>query len=103
LRSEFTAKAIFFISNITRDVSREGQHLILAGTPVSAEDTTNPKTVRHIVQKMEDDITSIYPNFNDKTILWSRPMAWKLVESVVMNIQKLQACSLLAILLLVTA
>jgi hypothetical protein len=55
----------------------------LAGTPVSAEDTTNSKTVRHILQKMKDDITSIYPNFNDKTILWSRPIAWKLVESVV--------------------
>jgi hypothetical protein len=32
---------------------------------------------------MKEDITSIYPNFNDKTILWSRPMAWKLVERVV--------------------
>lgn len=83
LGSEFTANGIFFISNITRAVSPGGEHLLLAGTPVSAQDTTNPKTIRHIVQKMKEDITSIYHNFNDKTVLWSRPMAWKLVESVV--------------------
>ena len=74
----------FFLFQILQELYlQRGEHLLLAGTPVSAQDTTNPKTIRHIVQKMKEHITSIYPNFNDKTILWPRPMAWKLVESVV--------------------
>jgi hypothetical protein len=31
---------------------------------------------------MKDEINSIYPDFK-KSLLWDRPMAWKLVESVV--------------------
>jgi hypothetical protein len=31
---------------------------------------------------MKDELTLIYPEFK-KSLLWERPMAWKLVESVV--------------------
>ncbi len=78
----YTTKGIFFISNITPSVSPPGEHLIIAGTPVLPEDTDNPQKIKNIVAKMKQEISSIYPEF-EPSLLWERPMAWKLVESVV--------------------
>ena len=80
--TKYTTKGIFFISNITPLVSPPGEHLIIAGTPVSPEDTDNPKRIKNIVDKMKLEISSIYPQFDD-CLIWERAMAWKLVESVV--------------------
>ncbi|MDN5846229.1 MAG: FAD-dependent oxidoreductase [Candidatus Nitrosocosmicus sp.] len=79
---KFTAKGIFFISNITNTVSPPKEHLMLAGTPVTSDVASNSKSIKSIVKKIKDDIREIYPIF-DKVLLWERPMAWKLVESVV--------------------
>ena len=78
----YTTKGIFFISNITPTVSPPGEHLIIAGTPVDPLVTDNPKKIRIIVEKMKKEINEIYPKFLS-SLLWERPMAWKLVESVV--------------------
>lgn len=78
----YTAKGIFFISNITSSVSPKGEHLIMAGTPVASTDAENPAKIRQIVNKMKEEISQIYPNF-EKVLKWERPMAWKLVEAVV--------------------
>ena len=78
----YTAKGIFFISNITPNVSPPGEHLLMTGTPVASEDTENPSKIREIVDKMKNDVTSIYPDF-EESLIWERPMAWKLVEAVV--------------------
>ena len=80
--TEYTTKGIFFISNITPSVSPPGEHLIIAGTPVSPEVTDDPNAIKNIVDKMKSEITSIYPKFGPD-LIWARPMAWKLVESVV--------------------
>ncbi len=79
---DYTAKGIFFISNITPSVSPKGEHLIMTGTPVPSEYTENPSKIRETVDKMKADVASIYPDFED-SLLWERPMAWKLVEAVV--------------------
>ena len=79
---EYTAKGIFFITNIAPKVSPPGEYLIMAGTPVASEDTENPEKIAEIVRKMKADISKIYPNF-EACLLWERPMAWKLVEAVV--------------------
>ena len=79
---DYTAKGIFFISNITSKVSPKGEHLLMAGTPVPAEYTENPQKIKEISQQMKKEISEIYPNF-EKSLLWERPMAWKLVEAVV--------------------
>ena len=78
----YVTKGIFFISNITPSVSPKGEHLIIAGTPVLPSETEDSEKIKHIVNRMKQEISSIYPNFNS-SILWERPMAWKLVESVV--------------------
>lgn len=78
----YTAKGIFFISNITRSVSPPNEHLIMAGTPIPSEDVEDSSKIKKIVDKMKDDISEIYPSFRDY-LLWERPMAWKLVEAVV--------------------
>lgn len=78
----YTAKGIFFISNITSKVSPPGQHLLMAGTPVPSEYTQDPRKIKETSQKMRKEISKIYPNF-EKSLLWERPMAWKLVEAVV--------------------
>ncbi|MDH3312286.1 MAG: FAD-dependent oxidoreductase [Nitrosopumilus sp.] len=80
--NQFTTKGIFFISNITPSVSPKGEHLIIAGTPVDPSVADEPVKIKEIVEKMKDEISSIYPEFNS-SLLWERPMAWKLVESVV--------------------
>ena len=78
----YTTKGIFFISNITSSVSPPGEHLIIAGTPVDPSVADNSQKIKQIVQSMKDEISSIYSDFNS-SLLWERPMAWKLVESVV--------------------
>lgn len=78
----YTTKGIFFISNITPSVSPPGEHLIIAGTPVDPSVADDPKQIKQIVQLMKTEISSIYPDFNS-SLMWERPMAWKLVESVV--------------------
>jgi len=79
---EYVTKGIFFISNITPSVSPPGEHLIIAGTPVNPEITDDPNAIKRIVDKMRNEISSIYPKFEPE-LIWERPMAWKLVESVV--------------------
>ena len=79
---KYTAKGVFFISNIAPSVSPPEEHLIMTGTPVASEDTENPEKIKEIVAKMKADVASIYPDF-EKSLLWERPMAWKLVEAVV--------------------
>lgn len=79
---QYITKGIFFISNITPSVSPPGEHLIIAGTPVPSEYTENAQKINGIVNKMKKEISSIYPTFNSE-LIWERPMAWKLVESVV--------------------
>ena len=54
----------------------------MAGTPVPSEYTDNPEKIKEISQQMRKEISEIYPNF-EKSLLWERPMAWKLVEAVV--------------------
>ena len=78
----YTTKGIFFISNITPSVSPAGEHLIIAGTPVPSLVADDPKQILMIVDTMKKEISSIYPKF-ESSLLWERPMAWKLVESVV--------------------
>ncbi|QDI89569.1 FAD-dependent oxidoreductase [Candidatus Nitrosopumilus sp. SW] len=78
----YVTKGIFFISNITPSVSPSGEHLIIAGTPVDPSVADDSKKIKQIVQLMKTEISSIYPDFNS-SLLWERPMAWKLVESVV--------------------
>jgi phytoene dehydrogenase-like protein len=77
----YATKGIFFISNITPSVSPPGEHLIIAGTPVESSVASDSKQIRNIVEKMKKEITSIYPQF-ESSLLWERPMAWTLVESV---------------------
>ena len=60
----FTVKGIFFISNITSAVSPPGEHLLLAGTPVSSNTASNPDSIKTAVDKIKDDIKEIYPEFN---------------------------------------
>ena len=78
----YTSKGIFFISNITPSVSPKDEHLIIVGTPVKPEDADRPEIIKEIVSKMKKELSKIYPDF-DGALLWERPMAWKLVESVV--------------------
>ena len=80
--SHYTTKGIFFISNITPSVSPPEEHLIIAGTPVESSVAENPVKIKEIVEKMKQEISAIYPNFLP-SLIWERPMAWKLVESVV--------------------
>ncbi len=78
---DYAAKGIFFISNIAPSVSPPGEHLMMSGTPVSAADAADPARIREITERMKDEISSIYPGFRE-ALLWDRPMAWSLVESV---------------------
>lgn len=80
--SQYTTKGIFFISNMTPKVSPPGEHLIISGTPVPPEYVRDPKKIKEIVEKMKNEINQIYPEFYS-VLLWERPMAWELVESVV--------------------
>ena len=78
----YTSKGIFFISNITPSVSPKGEHLIIVGTPVKPEETDDQQRIKEIVSKMKEELSAIYPDFNN-VLLWERPMTWKLVEAVV--------------------
>jgi hypothetical protein len=42
----------------------------------------NPSKIKEIVDQMKKEINEIYPEF-EGSLLWERPMAWSLVESVV--------------------
>lgn len=78
----YVTKGIFFISNISPSVSPMGEHLIIAGTPVSPSVTDDPHKIKEIVNNMKKEISLIYPKFHT-SLIWEKPMAWKLVESVV--------------------
>ena len=78
----YVTKGIFFISNITHSVSPPDEHLIISGTPVEASVANDSKKIRKIVDQMKKEINQIYPDF-EASLLWERPMAWSLVESVV--------------------
>ncbi|MBA4453654.1 MAG: protoporphyrinogen oxidase, partial [Nitrosopumilaceae archaeon] len=69
-------------SNMTPKVSPRGEHLIIAGTPVPPDHVKNVQKIKETVEKMKNEINHIYPDF-EKSLLWERPMAWSLVESVV--------------------
>ena len=76
--TQFSAKGIFFVSNISSKVSPDGQQLILTGTPVSSEDAINPDRIKKISQEMKENLSTIYSQFNaSKDTLWERPMAWQ--------------------------
>lgn len=77
----YTAKGVFFISNITPSVSPDGEHLMMAGTPIRPEYASDASRVRKVADAMRSDIAGMYPGFED-ALLWERPMAWRLVESV---------------------
>lgn len=77
----YTSKGIFFISNMTDKVSPPEEHLLMAGTPVPPEYAENPEKIREISKKMREEIAGIYPGF-EESLLWERPMAWRLVEAV---------------------
>ena len=79
---KYVTKGIFFISNITPSVSPSGEHLIIAGTPIESSIVDDSDKVKNIVGMMKKEISEIYPEFHT-SLLWERPMAWKLVESVV--------------------
>lgn len=78
----YTTKGIFFISNIAPSVSPSGEYLLIAGTPVDPIVTADSKKIQKIVDTMKKEINCIYPDFHS-SLLWERPMAWNLVESVV--------------------
>lgn len=80
--NNYTTKGIFFISNITSSVSPPGEHLIISGTPVNSSIVNDPTKIKSIIDEMKKEISLIYPKFT-QSLLWERPMAWKLVESVV--------------------
>jgi phytoene dehydrogenase-like protein len=79
---DIAAKGIFFITNITSSVSPPGEHLIMSGTPVESQVVDNPAEIKRIIEKMKVEISEIYPDFQE-SLLWEKPMAWKLVEAVV--------------------
>ena len=76
-----TAKGVFFISNITPAVSPKGEHLMMAGTPIRPQDADDASMVKNTADAMKSDISQMYPDFED-SLLWERPMVWRLVESV---------------------
>ncbi len=78
----YASKGIFFTSNITSSICPPGEHQIISGTPVSTKDASNRSAVLEIAERMRNDIESLYPGFSS-SILWERPMAWRLVEAVV--------------------
>lgn len=43
--------------------SPEGEHLLMAGTPVSHEDAEDPSKIRKISDRMKKDLSAIYPDF----------------------------------------
>lgn len=75
------AKGVFFVSNIAPAVSPPGEHLLMAGTPVSAEEAKSSSAIAEINAKMRGEIAEIYPGF-ESSLLWERPMAWSKVEAV---------------------
>ena len=79
---DYVSKGIFFISNITPSVSPIGEHLIIVGTPIKPDEADDQVRINYIVEQMKNELSEIYPEFKT-SLLWERPMAWKLVEAVV--------------------
>lgn len=79
---DYTAKGIFFTSNITPALCPKGEHQMIVGAPVDSETARSSGAVRETAGMMSRDVESIYPGFSDR-VIWERPMAWRLVESVV--------------------
>ena len=79
---DYTTKGFFFISNITPSVCPPGEHLMIAGTPIHSSDAGNPAKIKEIVGTMKRELAYIYDDF-EESLIWERPMAWRLVESVV--------------------
>lgn len=77
---DYTAKGIFFTSNISAQLCPAGEHQIICGAPIDPANMTGSK-LRQTAMKMRHDIESIYPGFQD-SVIWERPQAWSLVESV---------------------
>lgn len=77
---KYTAKGIFFTSNISPRLCPADEHQIICGAPVNSDAITGAK-LRQTATKMRQDLESIYTGF-ENSILWERPMAWSLVESV---------------------
>ena len=75
------AKGVFFVSNISPAVSPEGEHLMMAGTPVDASDARSAGRTKKISDRMRGEIAELYPAF-EGSVLWERPAAWPRVESV---------------------
>ena len=55
---------------------------MMVGTPVRAEEAKSSKKIKEITEKMKNELNVIYPEFQ-RVLLWERPKAWSLVESVV--------------------
>ena len=55
---------------------------MIVGAPVDSETARSSGAVRETAGMMSQDVESIYHGFTDR-IIWERPMAWRLVESVV--------------------
>ena len=79
---DFTAKGIFFVSNISNSVAPKGEQLLLVGCPVTRDQAMNSDSLKKISEKMKSDISKIYPDFQ-KYIIWEKTMSWNFVESVV--------------------
>ena len=75
------ARGLFFVSNISPAVSPAGEHLMMAGTPVRASDARSAARTAEISDRMKGEVAELYPAF-EKSIVWERPSAWPLVESV---------------------
>lgn len=77
---DYTAKGIFFTSNISAQLCPTGEHQIICGAPISSGNMSGSK-LREATNEMRQDIESIYPGFKS-SIIWERPQVWNLVESV---------------------
>lgn len=76
----YAAKGIFFTSNISPQLCPAGEHQLICGTPIDPNNMTGSK-LRQTANEMRQDIESVYPGFQN-SIIWERPQACNLVESV---------------------
>lgn len=77
---DYTAKGIFFTSNISSQLCPSGEHQLICGAPIDPDHMTGSR-LRQTTSEMRQDLESIYSGFQD-SVIWERPQAWKLVESV---------------------
>ncbi len=71
---DFTTKGFFFISNITPTVCPQGEHLMIAGTPVTPSIVEDSTKIKEIVERMKNELNLTYPDFKE-SLIWDRPMA----------------------------